>query len=225
MEISITNKTKACSKCKEEKLLSEFHKSPKHKYGVRSICKVCINSQNIAYRNSHLDEERERKKKYIKSHKEEIAKQRHEYWSNNKGCITINRNKYRKLHADKIRKQRSKYMKMFRDKNPHERVANNCRNRITYALKAQSTIKSYKSQELIGCSFKQLKLYIESKFSNGMNWDNYGLFGWHIDHIKPCSSFDLTDPEQQKQCFHYTNLQPLWAEDNLRKSNHYSKKS
>jgi hypothetical protein len=51
-----------------------------------------------------------------------------------------------------------------------------------------------------------------------MSWGNYGLHGWHVDHIIPCASFDLTDPEQQRQCFHYTNLQPLWAEDNLRKS-------
>jgi HNH endonuclease. len=50
-----------------------------------------------------------------------------------------------------------------------------------------------------------------------MSWDNYGRDGWHIDHIRPCASFDLTDPEQQRQCFHYTNLQPLWAADNIRK--------
>ena len=60
-----------------------------------------------------------------------------------------------------------------------------------------------------------LKLHLENQFVDGMNWNNYGKNGWHIDHIKPCASFDLTDPKQQKICFHYTNLQPLWAIDNL----------
>jgi hypothetical protein len=59
---------------------------------------------------------------------------------------------------------------------------------------------------------------MESKFLPGMTWDNRGLRGWHIDHIVPCSFFDLANPEQQRKCFHYTNLQPLWAADNLRKS-------
>ena len=59
---------------------------------------------------------------------------------------------------------------------------------------------------------------MENKFQDGMNWENYGFYGWHIDHIIPCSSFDMIDPEQQKICFHYSNLQPLWAADNFRKS-------
>jgi hypothetical protein len=81
--------------------------------------------------------------------------------------------------------------------------------------------KSQHSIELIGCSSKELESYLENQFTEGMTWENYGYYGWHIDHIKPCSSFDLTDPEQQKLCFHYSNLQPLWAKDNIKKSNKY----
>ena len=73
----------------------------------------------------------------------------------------------------------------------------------------------------MGCNIDFLKKYIAKKFTKGMSWDNYGLYGWHIDHIKPCSCFDLTKPEQQKLCFHYSNLQPLWAKDNISKSNKY----
>ena len=68
-----------------------------------------------------------------------------------------------------------------------------------------------------------LKQYLEKQFTKGMSWDNYGnpngdhTSCWHIDHIKPCASFDLTQEDQQKECFHYTNLQPLWAIDNLKK--------
>ena len=71
--------------------------------------------------------------------------------------------------------------------------------------------------KLLDCSIPELRLYIESKFQKGMTWDNYGE--WHLDHVIPCDTFDLTDSEQQKICFHYTNLQPLWAVDNLKKHN------
>jgi hypothetical protein len=70
--------------------------------------------------------------------------------------------------------------------------------------------------QLVGCNIDILIKYIESLFLEDMSWDNYGK--WHIDHIRPCSSFDLSDNEQQKICFNYKNLQPLWAEDNLKKS-------
>jgi len=78
--------------------------------------------------------------------------------------------------------------------------------------------------ELIGCSVEVLWSHIESQFTTGMTKENYGVHGWHIDHIIPCDSFDFSDPEQQKQCFHYTNLQPLWAKDNIAKSNKICKK-
>ena len=64
-----------------------------------------------------------------------------------------------------------------------------------------------------------VKKWIESQFVDGMSWDNHGE--WHIDHIRPCASFDLTDPEQQKECFNYKNLQPLWAKDNLSKGDRF----
>jgi len=95
-----------------------------------------------------------------------------------------------------------------------ERLAKNLRTRIWWALKAK---KRNKTKELIGCSIEFLMGYLASKFTAKMSWDNYGQ--WHIDHIKPCSSFDLTIFKQQKICFNYKNLQPLWAFDNLSKGN------
>ena len=70
---------------------------------------------------------------------------------------------------------------------------------------------------LIGCSLEELKKHLESQFKPGMSWKNRGRNGWHIDHIKPCASFDLSKSEEQHKCFHYSNLQPLWAKENLRK--------
>lgn len=87
------------------------------------------------------------------------------------------------------------------------------RARINHVLNGKN--KSEKTKKLLGCSYIEFKKYIESKFKPGMSWKNKHLF--HIDHIRPCSSFDLTDPQQQAQCFHYTNLQPLWSKENLSK--------
>jgi len=71
----------------------------------------------------------------------------------------------------------------------------------------------------IGCSINEAKRHIEKQFTEGMSWDNYGE--WHVDHIRPCSSFNFSNKVEAEACFHYTNLQPLWAEDNIRKADHY----
>ena len=89
------------------------------------------------------------------------------------------------------------------------------RARVRAAITRSSGAKSRKTMGLIGCSVPQLRKHLEAQFTEGMTWDNHGE--WHIDHIKPCASFDLTDAEQQLECFNYTNLQPLWASDNLSK--------
>ena len=83
--------------------------------------------------------------------------------------------------------------------------------RINHALK--DNYKSKRTMELVGCSIDYLLNYIESQFEDGMSWSNYGA--WHIDHILPCCSFNLSKEEEQRKAFHYSNLQPLWAIDNL----------
>lgn len=96
-----------------------------------------------------------------------------------------------------------------------ERITGNLRKRIRDVLKGET--KSGRSMSLIGCTGEELKLHLEAQFLPLMDWSNYGPKGWHIDHIRPCASFDLSDPAQQKECFHYTNLQPLWSEENTSK--------
>ncbi len=97
------------------------------------------------------------------------------------------------------------------------RLRCNLSRRINNAL--HGNIKSDRTKKLLGCSIDELKLYIQNKFTYGMTWNNYGA--WHIDHIRPCISFDLSIPEQQRKCFNYSNLQPLWAIDNIIKRNKY----
>lgn len=90
------------------------------------------------------------------------------------------------------------------------------------AVRKQYANKAFKTAELIGCSVPELRAHLERHFLPGMTWENYGPV-WHIDHVRPCASFDLSDPAQQKRCFHYTNLRPLWAIDNIRKGRKWEK--
>jgi hypothetical protein len=98
------------------------------------------------------------------------------------------------------------------------RIKHNLRTRIRQMLQYKRVKKSYHTMDLIGCSIEELKQYLEKKFIEGMNWDNYGLRGWHIDHIIPLSKFNLMDVNEQKKSFRYSNMQPLWARDNHKKS-------
>jgi hypothetical protein len=109
--------------------------------------------------------------------------------------------------GDAIRKKNMHYYY----NNPTHKIACCLRSRLKEALKKFKKSKS--TEKLVGCSFENLKKYLELKFTEGMNWKNHGK--WHIDHIVPCSSFDLSKEEEQRACFHFSNLQPLWAKDNL----------
>jgi len=100
------------------------------------------------------------------------------------------------------------------------RIRKILRARLAAIVKRGMGKKLGSTLELLGCSLEEFRTHIESQWAPGMSWDNLGHVGdvWHIDHIKPCASFDLTDIDQQRACFHYTNLQPLWAEENQRKA-------
>ena len=128
---------------------------------------------------------------------------------------------YRTVQRDKVLKnqKQNEYFKKRKATDPSFKLACSLRSRILSALKSPTVKKSASTLELTGCSIEELREYLQSKFKEGMCWENHGK--WHIDHIRPCSSFDLTDPEQQHQCFHFTNLQPLWALENLRKGSSY----
>lgn len=93
------------------------------------------------------------------------------------------------------------------------------RNRMFYALKGKA--KPDSAIRALGCTVEELRRHLEAQFQPGMTWENWRRDGWHIDHVRPLASFDLTDPEQFRAACHYANLQPLWAPDNLSKWCHY----
>lgn len=118
---------------------------------------------------------------------------------------------YRKKTRQHIREYKRNWERNRSKTHPEFRIKRTLRTRLNSVLKG--SCKSSGTIKLLGCSFEYFIAYLESKFEDGMTLENYGL--WHIDHIRPCCSFNLTDPKEQQKCFHYTNLQPLWAKDNL----------
>lgn len=159
-------------------------------------------------------------KEYRTKNKKAIAKKQKARRCNPEANkIRRDRRNWRMKHDPEFRERRQKQMheqeKRSLINNPNRKISKRLRTRMLKALKRVKGKKSKSFKDLLGCSIKHFMEYMEKLFKEGMSWDNHG--GWHIDHIIPCASFDLTDPNQQIKCFHYTNLQPLWAEDNLRK--------
>jgi hypothetical protein len=181
--------TKTCSKCNKEKTIDNFAMEKSGKFGVRGDCKSC---KKDAYKKW-----REKNKEY--------DKQRQARWRSENL-------EYGKVWEFENKNKRKEQKTLWLNKNPARKIAANLRTRLYHAIIGR---KSASTMELVGCSIDKLKQHLESKFTEGMSWDNYGK--WHVDHIKPCASFDLSDPQQQRLCFNYKNLQPLWAADNLSK--------
>lgn len=127
--------------------------------------------------------------------------------------------KYKKEYQSslKFRNWRSKYRKERYANDENYRISIYLGNRVRDILSRYNVNKQNKTIELLGCNLDYFVKYIEKQFTDRMSWKNHGPDTWHIDHIKPCASFDLSKEEEQKKCFHYTNLQPLWAKDNLKK--------
>ena len=192
----------SCSKCKEIKPESSFSIRKDRKRGYHSRCKPCsakIHREQPKNDNPQMTGQKLCTKCSMFNH---IT-----YFFANRG------------HKDgrdaQCKRCRHKTRMHRLNTKPEARITENLRRRTRAVLEGIN--KSDNTLALIGCSPKELKKHLESLFTKGMSWSNYGK--WHIDHIKPCSSFDLTIESQQRECFNYQNLQPLWARDNLSKGN------
>ncbi len=188
---------KICKTCNQEKDENLFH----FKRGKPSChCKECFSK---ARREITYPKNKEKVKLWVLNNQEKNRA-------------------YKKKYRDKNKKKSLEYQKKRRRKVPKFKIVGNLRHRIWHALngnlKKDSTIK------LLGITTENFIKYLESKFQLGMTWENYGVWRmnepmkWHIDHIIPCNFFDLTTEQGQRKCFHYTNLQPLWADQNISKS-------
>jgi len=145
---------------------------------------------------------------HLVERKEYLQKYRHD---NSEKLLTYGRKK-RKNNQEKMRIYRNKWK---RNNPEHGKLENALRNRLWHALKTNQKVGS--AVRDLGCTIEELKIWLESQFQSGMTWDNWVFYGWHIDHKIPLSFFDLTNREQFLKACHYTNLQPMWGVENLRK--------
>lgn len=203
---------KTCRVCLVVKDLECFYKRTYNKDGKDSRCIECSLAnpeQRSAYtrgrRVLNLEKRRKREKERTRNRTPE-----------KKAEVAAYKRKYYLENSEKIIKKSVENTKKRRKENPQTKLRYALHGRIRNALNGVDKIG--KTQELLGCTFAYFKEHLESKFTEGMSWENHGFYGWHIDHIRPCASFDLTVDENQRLCFHYSNMQPLWATDNLKKS-------
>jgi hypothetical protein len=226
--------TKKCTKCGKELPLDQFYKKKlkNGSVGRQCYCKYCVKIFNITWRKDNPEKVRAAKARWYKNNSVKVRAVTSEWQKNNPEKVRArnirwrkdNPNKrraavanWKKNNPEKVRAQGTRRAKERRVCDPNFKIKQNIQRAIRMALNGRN--RSIHSIELLGCSIEYLRSYLEQQFSPNMTWDNYGLYGWHIDHIIPLSYFDFTDPEQQRRAWHYTNLRPLWAADNLKKNN------
>jgi hypothetical protein len=227
-----------CKKCYNEK---------SRNYYTKNSDKILKTNKN--YRDNNRGKVREISRNYRKNNVVEIKEYSKEYRAKNLDKLNAKsreyyhksekRREYYKKYRIKNRDRMKKVAKIYSAKNREiindrsrertktdiqYRLGRNLRSRVRTALILGGARKSRHTMELVGCSIKDLINHIESQFDNKMTWKNYGKYGWHIDHIKPCVAFDLTKPEEQNKCFNYKNLQPMWGTDNRKKNSFYNGK-
>jgi len=204
-----TTNIKKCIKCNSKKHLNEFNKDKRKKDGKASWCKACW---KFYYINNKTNYENH----YLKN-KDKILLYRKDYIIKNEDILIIKRKKYNQ----KIKEKTKNYHNNRWKNDENYKLIKLMRNRFIELIKKTSLIKSDSVNNLIGCSINECKKHLESLFYPEMNWSNHGEI-WEIDHIIPCSSFNLTETEEQKKCFNFSNLQPLFKTTKIAKSFGYN---
>ena len=216
---------KICSVCKVEKDLVEFHKKSGSKDGYRSNCKICSSEYNQKIK----DRKKEYNKNYIKENKEELKRKKKIYYKENIEYFKIkNKEIKNKLDKDKKKEYDKRYYEKLETKEKRKiyrkkRIETDylyksiviIRHRISGSIYNGGYSKNSKTNEILGCSYLEFKIYIENLFIEDMTWENHGK--WHLDHIIPVSLAKTYDEIIKYN--HFSNFQPLWAKDNLSKSN------
>ena len=184
---------KRCTKCDSIKLFEDYSPQKAGFMGVTAKCKVCANEYDKDFQSKNPTRAKRDKSPKAKEYRKQYIAENKDWWR-----------KYEREYRSS-RKQEDMFFKI--KSNLSSRLSDLIKNRII----GQRTV------ELLGCDKDTFLQHLESQFTEGMTWENYGLKGWHVDHIMPISSYDLTHEDEVKKACHYTNLQPLWWQDNLEK--------
>lgn len=222
---------KICTKCHIEKQLNEFSLDKNTKSGLRSHCKKCISERYILNREKILSDQKknynpEKAREYYLKNINRINKRCREYYDQNRDNILLtkktnydrqSRKEYYLKNKERLNKIKSKSISSKRNSDPIFRLKHNLSCLIRNGIKRKGYIKSKNTEDIIGCTFKELMEYLSSMFLDGMSFDNHGE--WHVDHVIPLATANTE--EEVIRLNHYTNLQPLWAKDNLAKGSKY----
>jgi hypothetical protein len=208
---------KKCCRCEVEKPYNKFHKNKASKDGYKAACKKC---RKIESKDNYNPE---KAKEWRENNKEKRKEQYDKWYTKNRETRLKKRKQWREENKDKLKKYREEnkhiqreFYKRHKD-NPLFKLKSSVRCRIRIAIKKQRLNKNTSTSKMLGCTWKELKTHLENQFTEGMTWDNYGK--WHVDHIKPLAL--AKTEEEMIKLNHYTNLQPLWAKDNLSKGSKY----
>lgn len=199
-----------CGRCSETKPVEDFGKDSRNVIGLQSSCKAC---QKAMYNAKKSDPEFVERRRVNTLRWQAENPERH----------AANKKRWNEANPDAVKLHRDKGRDKFLQ-DPSNQVGQRLRTRLADAVRRQlrghaDRGRSASAVRDLGCTLPELMRWLEAKWQPGMSWDNYGQ--WHIDHIVPLVRFDLTDPEQCKRACHYSNLQPLWASDNLSKGAKY----
>ena len=180
-----------CVKCGEDRNVNGFVKK-------RLICKKCCNEVSRLYKQNNKEKISAYNKEYKLIHVDDISEYNKKYDQTNRVIIQA---------------RQTIYQKERRKRDPEFKMASTLRRRLGKIMKEIGGKKSAKTLELLGCSLNFFKEWLEFRFDSDMTFENHGSY-WHVDHVKPCASYDLLDEENQKECFNWKNLQPLYWEEN-----------
>jgi len=217
---------KICPTCKIEKQINQYNKNKTYKDGLNRECREC---SHISHDRYYYINKASTKYNNVKEHHKICCKCNIELPFDNfnklkQGKFGLHSECRKCSHSrDKLYRNNNKqklnnYQKIKKETDPQFKIKYLLRLRLLDALKRKNVTKKHSAISLLGCSIDEVKNHLESKFDNIMNWDNHGKY-WEIDHIIPCSKFDLEDEIQQKICFNYLNLQPLTQTENRQKFN------
>lgn len=233
---------KKCNTCQVEKEYEHFYVNNRNKDKFDNTCKECMkikNKENSDRRRESQRKWREKNPDYMKEYAQTEKRKEYEkqYYQKNREIYIKRKQEWRKNNPEKDKEERKKYVENNKERvnkyhsewkknkriNDYEyKLKENASRRIRYELntllKGKKTKRTY---EYLGCSIDELKKYLETKFTGNMSWDNYGKV-WHVDHIIPCASWNLSDEFENNCCWNFRNLQPLYASENQSKKDAYN---
>lgn len=220
-----SGKSKECFDCKQFLHVGSFNKDKSKPDGLCVRCRECRKLQrkryrattakyNAKYQAENADKLKEKDARWYRDNAEYKKNYRKEHYQSKTNQCQNASKRWRQNNPERVRAQKRDYFNRTKDV-LQVKLSHRLRNRLLKALR--NGAKTGSGVRDLGCTLEEFQVYIEGKFSPGMTWANWSHKGWHLDHIQPLASFDLTVREQYLHAAHYTNYQPLWAKDNLSK--------